>query len=113
MGDIFFSEYSIGRFPVMLLSLLVTGYFLFRKNRSSTTVWLVIAFISFYMFNAGYFYRLFGVRALGFMGLVCGHFRFIRADWSYSFSRIVFLISITAGRVRLSLLLQYFFMCSR
>ncbi len=55
MNYIYFSEYSIGRFPVILLSMIVIVFLIFRGSKSIAAKWLLLNFVSFFLFNFGYF----------------------------------------------------------
>lgn len=55
MDNLFFSEYSIGRFSHLILTLIVALFLFFKKEKSASTRCLLITFISLFLFSLGYF----------------------------------------------------------
>ncbi len=108
MNHIYFSEYSIGRFPIIILCLIVIIIFIIKKSKSTPTRCILITFISFFLFNLGYFiaYTLYNplgswgwyITAFGSFGPIA-FIQFVYRFPSYYYkreSRVVFFISSAA-----------------
>jgi len=58
MDTVYLSSYSFGRFIPLFMSVIITIFFLGRKNRSKPTLFLGLYFFFVALFNVGYFIAL-------------------------------------------------------